>query len=125
MLAVIPFFLATTSLTLARPLNRRDPSVVSSYNSWTSLGCYVDSATDRTLSVPTQTDGGDAAFTVELCLDACQANGYGYGGVEFGVECYCSRDAPQQVATDGRCSMACGGKLTYLLKTIVAKKKKL
>lgn len=94
-------YAGTTSVTM---------STLSTYKDWTSTGCFVDSVDSRVLPVPMGING----LTVESCLDACSSAGYEFGGVEYGQECYCGRTAPTTLATDGRCSMKCAGKLSLL-----------
>lgn len=48
-------------------------------------------------------------MTIDGCLDACDAAGYEYAGLEYAQECYCGRTFSGTVATDGRCSMTCTG----------------
>ncbi|KAG8803723.1 hypothetical protein FRC17_006129, partial [Serendipita sp. 399] len=85
------------------------PSVVPSYNTWTSAGCYEDQVSARVLPYPVATNGGPSSMTVELCLDACFAAGYTIAGVEWSQECFCGYNLPPTLATDGRCNMECKG----------------
>lgn len=89
------------------------PSVLQSYNGWSTEGCYVDSVADR--SMPYAVNTVDAAsMTVEKCLDACSGLGYTYAGLEYAQECYCGSALPAEEATDGRCSMVCNGEYPYI-----------
>ncbi|KAG8852570.1 hypothetical protein FRB91_006355 [Serendipita sp. 411] len=83
------------------------PTNLQPYKSWTYSNCYVDSISDRVLPQTMVLHGG--GMTVEWCLDACDAAGYAFAGVEYGKECYCGRDSPSDVANDGRCNMSCEG----------------
>jgi len=51
---------------------------------WNFKGCFTDSVSARTLSVPVSVPG---AMTVEFCQAGCKGLGYIYAGVEYGVEC--------------------------------------
>ncbi|KAF8341317.1 uncharacterized protein EI90DRAFT_1719489 [Cantharellus anzutake] len=78
---------------------------------WSSLGCYTDDTNNRALkgystSVSYNTPG--------WCINTCASQGYTYGGVEFGQECYCSNSitttSTTGVATSASdCSMPCSG----------------
>ncbi|PPR07633.1 hypothetical protein CVT26_001701 [Gymnopilus dilepis] len=48
---------------------------------WSSLGCYSDSTTARTIRVASYTDV--TGMTIESCLAFCTPGGYRYAGVEF------------------------------------------
>lgn len=66
------------------------------YNTWSLMGCYVDSVATRTLNrgVSLWRRGGSANATIANCLDACQAMGYTYCGEEYYSECYGSTRPP-------------------------------
>lgn len=81
------------------------PTVLDSYNGWTSKGCYVDSVNARVL---TPVANAVAPMTVANCVDACDAAGYSIAGVEFASECYCGNALPPVAATEG-CVMKCDG----------------
>lgn len=85
------------------------PTNIQSYNTWSYQNCYEDSVANRAMPVPVGVPGGAAVMTVELCLDACQAIGYSFAGIEYSQECYCGSSLPVKVATDGRCDMTCNG----------------
>ncbi|KAG8871579.1 hypothetical protein FRC20_010402 [Serendipita sp. 405] len=85
----------------------RAPTNLQPYKSWTFSNCYVDSIYNRVLPETMTLHGG--GMTVEWCLDACDAAGYDYAGVEYGKECYCGNYSPPEVANDGRCDMSCEG----------------
>ncbi|KAF9484188.1 hypothetical protein BDN70DRAFT_181683 [Pholiota conissans] len=74
---------------------------------WSYQGCYTDSET-RTL---TGLYVSDSAQTVEKCQARCQAGGYLYAGVEYGVECFCSNTilSTASKVAESDCSMTCGG----------------
>ncbi|KAF8970709.1 glycosyl hydrolase family 71-domain-containing protein [Flammula alnicola] len=75
---------------------------------WNYVGCYQDAAS-RTLS---GLSNSDSTQTVSKCLASCQAAGYQYAGVEYGVECYCSNAITigALAAPESDCSMPCAGK---------------
>lgn len=85
------------------------PTTVTTYNDWAFSNCYVDSVANRALPTAMEVPGGGAAMTVELCLNACQAAGYKYAGLEWSEECYCGASLPTTIAADGRCDMTCNG----------------
>ena len=51
---------------------------------WTSLGCYTDSTSARTLPNEESVSGGT---TNEGCQNACLAAGYSFAGTEYSKEC--------------------------------------
>ncbi|KAG9053430.1 WSC domain-containing protein 2 [Serendipita sp. 407] len=55
-------------------------TVLGSYGSWTSQGCFVDTVAARI--VPTYVSI-DAPFTPQRCLDKCSSLGYSYAGLEY------------------------------------------
>ena len=96
-----------------------DHRVVGNY-----MGCYEDSFEDRILL------GGVTKFkvnnTVENCLRHCTETGYLYAGVQYGSECFCGNERPENdlrydapdtasVKCDKKCSgdpsQKCGGYL--------------
>jgi hypothetical protein len=62
-------------------------STSASSTKWTSLGCYTDSTSARTLSNYITVPGGTGATTIESCQAACLALGYSLAGVEYANEC--------------------------------------
>jgi hypothetical protein len=68
-----------------------------------------DNVAERVLPVGMDVTGGPAAMTIELCLNACQAQSYTFAGLEYSDECYCGNTVPPTLATDGRCNMVCDG----------------
>lgn len=81
-------------------------------NGYTSLGCYTDSQTARTLSTYEPTS--DGIVFVRSCTQICANNGFSYAGVEYGQECYCGNEilngASSAPASD--CNMPCSGNRT-------------
>ena len=43
---------------------------------WSSLGCFTDSVSARTLAAGQSVQGGYANMTIADCLEACQSAGY-------------------------------------------------
>ena len=98
---------------------RTDDRVVGNY-----MGCYEDSFEDRILL------GGVTKFkinnSVENCLRHCSETGFLYAGVQYGNECFCGNDRPdnglkyspeeEKSKCDKKCSgngeQKCGGYLT-------------
>ncbi|TDZ74316.1 WSC domain-containing protein [Colletotrichum trifolii] len=83
------------------------PTVNPGIGDWTSIGCYAEGTTGRTLDHGIGVDGG---MTVAKCTAACQAQNFILAGVEYSGECYCGNKpvnggAP---AVDG-CNMICSG----------------
>jgi beta-glucosidase len=58
-----------------------------SSSKWTSLGCYTDSVTARTLGYTAAVPGGATVMTVEACQTVCLGLGYTLAGVEYADEC--------------------------------------
>ncbi|OLN88507.1 WSC domain-containing protein-like protein 1 [Colletotrichum chlorophyti] len=85
------------------------PSVNPGVGDWSSIGCYAEGTTGRTLtynagSVPA------GEMTVAKCTSACHDLNFILAGVEYSGECWCGNDmlnggAP---AVDG-CNMLCHG----------------
>ncbi|KIM19903.1 hypothetical protein M408DRAFT_170271 [Serendipita vermifera MAFF 305830] len=85
------------------------PTVLDSYDDWSSQGCYVDAVNARVL---TTIATAVAPMTVGNCVDACSAAGYTVAGIEYSSECYCGSALPPVAATDG-CVMKCDGDSTH------------
>ncbi|KAJ3072472.1 hypothetical protein HDU98_003548 [Podochytrium sp. JEL0797] len=108
--SAITNYLSTSATTSsATPTPTSSPAVATVPN-WPYLGCYKDSFANRTL--PTQRFGL-SPITVETCLVSCQKGGFGYGGVEFGSQCFCGNTVPI-AAPATVCSTACAGNSTEL-----------
>ncbi|KAH9478079.1 WSC domain-containing protein [Psilocybe cubensis] len=76
---------------------------------WTSIGCYSDTSSARTLRVAAYTDV--TGMTIESCIAFCTPAGYKYAGVEFARECYCDNviESPGALISDDTCNMTCTG----------------
>ncbi|KAG8829938.1 hypothetical protein FRC17_005763 [Serendipita sp. 399] len=85
----------------------RLPTNLQPYKAWTFSNCFVDEIYNRVL--PKQLALEEGGMTVEWCLDACDAAGYAFAGVEYGKECFCGHSSPTDVATDARCKISCEG----------------
>lgn len=85
------------------------PQTMQNYSTWNFQGCYTDLANGNRLLPNKVSYAGD--MTPGKCLDACKAGGYGFGGLEYGKECYCSVIAPNATAktTWQPCDMTCPG----------------
>ncbi|KAJ2957735.1 hypothetical protein NQZ79_g6583 [Umbelopsis isabellina] len=97
----------TTTSTKTTTTTTSASSSPTSSGGWTSLGCYVDALTPRTLpyGAPTISTG----MTVEGCESECASAGYTYAGVEYGNECWCGNTMPPTSAPSTDCNMACKG----------------
>jgi len=93
-----------SSASQASVLTSRDPP--STYGAWTSIGCWGDNTTARTLHHGV---GSSASNTVETCLDTCAAGGFALGGVEYGSECYCGNAILYNYGLSPECNYACSG----------------
>jgi hypothetical protein len=94
--------LASSAFARNVPLLSRDVSP------YTYLGCYRDSVDKRTLNHPSNRDSD--VQTVETCTSWCEANKFGYCGLEYGNECYGDYSlAATLAAPESDCSMPCAG----------------
>jgi len=75
---------------------------------WTSVGCFTDISTSRTLAATSLIQD---PMTIEACIHFCQNAGYIYAGVEYSRECYCdsTTQIPSQPVSLSDCSMPCSG----------------
>ncbi|KAF2426326.1 WSC-domain-containing protein [Tothia fuscella] len=83
--------------------------VVPSAGNYVSQGCYNEASTGRALSGASLLN---ASMTVEVCVGYCSSKGYGFAGVEYAQECYCSNTLATSAtpATDqSSCNMICKG----------------
>ncbi|RDW71276.1 hypothetical protein BP6252_07839 [Coleophoma cylindrospora] len=80
-------------------------------NDYKYMGCYSDLAlAGRTLNWR-QDQLPEPTMTVEGCLAACKAGGYGFAGVEYSQECYCSvvMGNGTLLLDESQCNMPCTG----------------
>ncbi|CCA76659.1 hypothetical protein PIIN_10649 [Serendipita indica DSM 11827] len=82
------------------------PQPIDEYNGSTFSGCYKDSTRNRVLPHRAAPEH-NYDQTIEICIDACNALGYAFAGVEYASECWCGDARPAELATDGRCNMQC------------------
>ncbi|KAF8263711.1 WSC domain-containing protein [Lactarius quietus] len=86
------------------------------YPHWGIEGCFSDSITARTLSVKVSvtSQGDQDNNNVENCVNACEAAGYHYAGVEAADECWCGHSINNHAAAidSKHCLLACPGKST-------------
>ena len=78
------------------------------------MGRVADSGTNRVL---TTSIASSASLTQESCISLCSNAGYGYAGMEFGVQCWCGNKITTtlNVLPDSTyCTKPCGGTLTLL-----------
>ncbi|GKT55210.1 wsc domain-containing protein [Colletotrichum tofieldiae] len=85
------------------------PSVNPGVGDWSSIGCYAEGTTGRTLTYGVGSIPG-AEMTVAKCTAACASANFILAGIEYSGECYCGNSfanggAP---AVDG-CNMICNG----------------
>ncbi|TDZ14852.1 WSC domain-containing protein [Colletotrichum sidae] len=82
------------------------PAVLRASGDFSSLGCYSDSASARTLTTRVGLPGN---VRVSDCTTACANQGFQYAGLEFGSECYCGTGISNGGApiADKLCNMAC------------------
>ncbi|TFK31652.1 WSC domain-containing protein [Crucibulum laeve] len=106
--AILSFFLSIAIMARAIPsgLETRQLSLPAG---WSSLGCYTDSTSSRTLATAsfTSVDG----MTITSCVNFCNSGGYRFAGMEFGRECYCDNSirSPGAIASANDCNMPCTG----------------
>lgn len=86
----------------------RQPSIIPSVGSYTSLGCYTEGVSERALA-----DNSTATWnmTVQSCVGFCLSGGYKYAGIEYSTECYCGAviAGTASPAPAAECGMLCGG----------------
>ncbi|KZW00501.1 WSC-domain-containing protein [Exidia glandulosa HHB12029] len=89
-------------------------SVVPTFDTWASLGCFSDTPANRTLrsNIISRPD-----LTLDQCLDGCKAAGFALGGLEFGQEVLCGNALlgdSTLLSDQSVCSDACGGNPTQI-----------
>jgi len=73
------------------------------------MGCYNDGSERTLYDGPTRSSNTN---TISSCLSYCSAAGFGFGGVEYGSECYCGSAIRAGAASKvlSACdAMACSG----------------
>jgi LysM repeat protein len=76
---------------------------------WTSLGCYVDVTTSRTLANQIILSNQDTTMTVELCQQTCRSSGYTFAGLEYAHQCWCANSILNNGPATSGCSSPCPG----------------
>lgn len=84
---------------------------------WTSVGCYLDSASPPTLSNRTAVVAGDSGMTIKGCETACAGTGLvyagtTYAGLEDGTQCWCGSYIANELANSTDCDTPCAGLAT-------------
>ncbi|ESK84857.1 copper radical oxidase [Moniliophthora roreri MCA 2997] len=90
-------------------VSQRDTQVQALPGNWSSVGCFTDLSTARTLQG--QSTSSDNNMTIEACISTCEAADFIFAGVEFGQECYCDstiQSPGTQVSLD-ECNLPCTG----------------
>ncbi|KAF8156193.1 hypothetical protein K438DRAFT_2026364 [Mycena galopus ATCC 62051] len=77
---------------------------------WAYVGCFVDGANGRVLTVEID----NANLTMELCVASCDAQNFTIAGGEFSVQCFCGDALIEGAvsAPESDCSSPCGGNST-------------
>lgn len=66
-------------------------------------------ADDRQLPTFASSDLNSTNMTIKSCLDWCDGKGFGFGGLEYGAECYCGNKEPDERWDGGHCDVPCSG----------------
>lgn len=74
---------------------------------WTSLGCYIDVTTSRTLANQIILPNQDTRMTVELCQQTCQSSGYTFAGLEYAHQCWCANSILNNGPATTGCTSPC------------------
>ncbi|KAH8821903.1 peptidase S8/S53 domain-containing protein, partial [Xylogone sp. PMI_703] len=80
-------------------------TVVSSYDTFNSIGCYGDLGNSRTLR---NGSSSSSDMTVEKCVQFAISGGWQYAGVENGNECYVGNTLFNEAEPQG-CNSPCAG----------------
>lgn len=73
------------------------------------LGCYIDSANSRILSLDSVANG---AMAVEAC--SSYRTDFVFYGLGYGRECWCGKQEPTAAAPETDCAMLCAGNATQI-----------
>ncbi|KAF7543009.1 hypothetical protein G7Z17_g11090 [Cylindrodendrum hubeiense] len=77
---------------------------------WTYIGCIEEGTGGRALTHQVNVAGGANAMTNELCVAACEADGYDLAGTEYAGECFCGNEYANDGGLPGEgCTMKCHG----------------
>lgn len=100
----------TTTPNAAIPAPSAPPSVGSGDGTYTSIGCYQDDTSNRTLVGDFSNSDTN---TPAACVATCYSKGFRLAGVEWGRECYCGNDFVNPNLLDiSKCTQACSGDST-------------
>ncbi|EJD34222.1 WSC-domain-containing protein, partial [Auricularia subglabra TFB-10046 SS5] len=99
----------TTQPPLKETTNPTKPApTTAAVSGFTSLGCFVDSQSARTLRGTALFSAGN--MTPATCASRCKSAGFKFAGVEYGKECFCGNEiVNQKKAADAVRSTACAG----------------
>ncbi|KAF8169268.1 copper radical oxidase [Mycena galopus ATCC 62051] len=77
---------------------------------WAYVGCFVDNANGRVLTV----ENDNTNLTMELCVASCAAQNFTIAGGEFSTQCFCGNELIDGAtpAAESDCNLGCGGNLT-------------
>jgi glucan endo-1,3-alpha-glucosidase len=86
------------------PVPENDTSV----SEWAAHGCAIDSGDHRILSG--WSDIFMKQLTTDQCLSTCEDQGYKFAGTEYGEQCFCGNEIPDQIHfDDAQCTIQCAG----------------
>ena len=90
------------------------PQTMQNYSTWSYQGCWREPSDGSRLFPNSVGYSGD--MTPGKCMEACKAQNFGFAGLEYGRECYCSATAPDNTTKSNwqPCDMACPGDSTSL-----------
>jgi hypothetical protein len=86
------------------------PSIPQKVGNYNYTGCYKELTNARAITGYSLTS--TSSMTVEMCVGACQTNGYALAGVEYGSQCFCGNSISplSSVVADSQCQvMLCPG----------------
>ncbi|KAJ7229668.1 glyoxal oxidase N-terminus-domain-containing protein [Mycena haematopus] len=77
---------------------------------WAYVGCFVDNANGRILTV----ENDNVNLTMESCVATCDAQNFTIAGGEFATQCFCGNELIDGAtpAAESDCNLGCGGNLT-------------
>ena len=88
------------------------PAPVAVPTGWTAKACMTEATSGRALASYSLTDPG---MTPQMCMNACQAKGYAYAGVEYASQCFCGNAfaaGSVNANSASECNMQCAGDKT-------------
>lgn len=99
-----PTSVSSTATTISAPTTSH-----TTITTWTSLGCYVDVTTSRTLANQIILPNQDTTMTVELCQQTCRSSGYIFAGLEYAHQCWCANSILNNGPATSGCTSPCPG----------------